>query len=134
MLKSGISVPCGKCEVCRSDARNEWSIRLALHLQNCDRMPMFITLTYRDEDVPFVYSTPNNEFFWNRGYPTHKDAMPSLYREDVSKFLKAYKRKYKLDNETFQYFGCGEYGENYRRPHYHLLFFGDFQLYIPFEL
>lgn len=76
---------------------------------------MFITLTYDNYNIP-----------------VNDDGFPTLQRSDVSKFLKAYKRKYGLDNETFQYFGCGEYGENYRRPHYHLLFFGDYQLYEDF--
>lgn len=112
-LKNGNVVPCGKCELCRSDNRNEWSIRLAIHLAQCERMPMFITLTYDDKNL-------------------HYDVgMPTLYRPDVSRFLKAYKRKHGLDNEKFQYFGCGEYGTQ-GRPHYHLLFFGDDELYEAF--
>lgn len=114
-LKNGLAVPCGKCALCRSNARNEWSIRLAIHLMNCDRMPMFVTLTYDDKHVP-----------------TLENGLPTLQRSDVSSFLKAYKRKYGLTNEKFQYFGCGEYGENFRRPHYHLLLFGDTELYNEF--
>lgn len=115
ILKNGLCVPCGKCEICLSNRRNEWSIRLAIHLENCDRMPMFITLTY---DVAHL--------------PLTADGEPTLKRADVSKFLKAYKRKYYLRNEDFQYFGCGETGDLFGRPHYHLLFFGDFQLYDAF--
>lgn len=81
-------------------------------------MPMFITLTYDNNHLPLVDLDEHINF-------------PTLLRDDVSKFLKAYKRKYFLKNEEFQYFGCGEYGGQ-GRPHYHLLFFGDFQLYDAF--
>lgn len=144
LLKSGIAVPCGQCDICKSNRRNEWSIRLAIHLNNCDRMPMFITLTYDNDHLPFICmdwktckhehftkldfdECPEMEQYWNRLTPT-------LVRSDISKFIKAYKRKYKLDNDVFQYFGCGEYGDSIgkHRPHYHLLFFGDNGLYNDF--
>lgn len=139
ILKNGLAVPCGKCDICRSNNRNEWSIRMAIHLASCDRMPMFITLTYNDDNLPYYC---NHWKDVNRHMSCTKDCFafslkcggcyPTLLRDDVSKFLKAYKRKYGLTNEKFQYFGCGEYGENYRRPHYHLLFFGDDELYDSF--
>lgn len=136
VLKSGVVVPCGKCSLCRSDNRNEWSIRLAIHLASCDTMPLFITLTYDDGHLPEVnqgsgeirhYCDWYDEFHarlaWNE---------PTLYRPDISAFLKKYKRKYNLRNEDFQYFGCGEYGGKFGRPHYHLLMFGDKDLYTAF--
>ena len=123
ILKNGLAVPCGKCDICRSNIRNEWSIRLAIHLMQCDRMPLFITLTYDDMNLP-----------WQCDSDIPDAVFPTLCRDDVSSFLKAYKRKYGLSNVKFQYFGCGEYGENYRRPHYHLLYFGDDELYNDFFL
>lgn len=139
VLKSGVVVPCGKCELCRSDRRNDWSIRLAIHLMSCDYMPMFITLTYDDCNLPYmcedwftkaVLPFSCNDFDETQEMQKHWSAIvPTLYREDVSKFLKAYKRKYHLTNDLFQYFGCGEYGDRFGRPHYHLLFFGDYELF-----
>lgn len=134
VLKNGLCVPCGKCDICRSNARNEWSIRLAIHLANCDRMPMFITLTYNDDCVPRYcekgYYKRREWPIWNT-YDSPDDYFNTLGldRCDVSRFLKKYKRKYGLTNDKFQYFGCGELGETTRRPHYHLLFFGDKELY-----
>lgn len=138
VLKNGLCVPCGKCDICRSNARNEWSIRLAIHLAKCDYMPMFITLTYDDAHLPRI--CPSWKDFGRYGSCTHdcfachfeKYCFPTVWRDDVSKFLKAYKRKYGLKNNDFQYFGCCEYGENTRRPHAHLLFFGDTELYQDF--
>ena len=124
VLKNGLTVPCGRCELCRSDARNEWSIRLAIHLESCQRMPMFITLTYDDKHL-----------HWESDLDIPDAVFPSLYRPHVSRFIKAYKRKYDLKDDDFQYFGCGEYGSSENcthRPHYHLLFFGDNELYDDF--
>lgn len=111
-LKNGITVPCGRCEICASNNRAQWSLRLAIHASYCDKMPLFICLTYDPWNIPV---TPEN--------------MPTLSRPDVSKFLKEYKRLYNLTNDKFTYFGCGEYGDTFGRPHYHLLFFGDDALY-----
>lgn len=107
-LRNGIVVPCGVCEICRAAARLEWQYRLRIHLKFCNDMPMFITLTYGPANLPF------SDF-----------GLPTVNRSDVSSFIKAYKRKYRLSNESFQYFGCAEYGDMFSRPHYHLLLFGD---------
>ena len=133
---SGIVVPCGKCELCLSDRRNEWSIRLAIHLQSCQFMPMMVTLTYDSDHLPLVGL--EDGLWYRRHWPSwldyHRDDytnLPTLVRSDVSSFLKSYKRKYGLSNDVFQYFGCGEYGHK-GRAHYHLLFFGDDELYKMF--
>ena len=109
-LKNGTVVSCGKCDLCLSSYRNDWSVRLQIHAGFYSKMPLFITLTYDDDHV--VYADE-----------------PTLVRSDVSLFLKRYKEKYKLRNDHFSYFGCGEYGDKLHRPHYHLLFFGDDRLF-----
>ena len=140
-LKSGFTVPCGKCLNCLSDRRNEWSIRLAIHIMACDRMPLFLTLTYDDDHLPHYLN--GSRLLWGDnagstvGFGTDFVDFPvTLYRPHVSAFLKEYKRKHGLDNDKFTYFGCGEYGDDDRftgRPHYHLLFFGDDELYQLFD-
>lgn len=112
VLPSGYVVPCGKCEICRSDRRNEWSIRVQLQCKYEEHMPLMIGLDYAPEWLPV---DGNNN--------------PKLLREDVSSFIKAYKRKYHLTNDKFVYYGCGEYGGKRGRPHYHIIFFGDQELY-----
>lgn len=54
----------------------------------------FVTLTYSDEHLP-----PSN----------------SLSRDHWRQFTKAI---------GYRYFGCGEYGEKFGRPHYHFILFG----------
>lgn len=131
LLKSGFTVPCGKCLNCLSDRRNEWSIRLAIHVMACERMPLFLTLTYDDEHLPHLL--PDGAVICGiegEGYPA------TLHRPHVSAFLKEYKRVHDLGNDRFTYFGCGEYGDADRftgRPHYHLLFFDDNRLYQLFD-
>jgi len=115
--KSGLVVPCGKCELCYSKRRNDWTIRLCIEAKYSERMPLFVTLTYDDLHLPRVC----------------ENHLPTLYRPDVSAFLKEYKRVYGLSNLTFHYFGCGEYGGETVRPHYHLLLFGDVELQRLFD-
>lgn len=93
-------VPCGTCMGCRKAKSREWAIRCyhesLLHPHNG-----FITLTYDDNHLP----------------PGAK-----LSKPDLQNFLK--RLRFKLGKEKLRYFACGEYGEETRRPHYHLLTFG----------
>lgn len=61
----------------------------------------FLTLTYRDEDLP---------------------AYGSLVRSHFPAFMK--KLRDRLDYVPLKYFMCGEYGKEYGRPHYHAILFG----------
>lgn len=99
-------MPCGKCLNCLSAKRAELSIRLQIHTKYYQGSTMMITLTYDNDHL--VYGQDM-----------------TLVRSHVSEFIKAYKRKNHLHNQFFTYFGCGEYGDKFHRPHYHLVFFGD---------
>lgn len=68
-----------------------------LHNDNC-----FITLTYDDEHLP---------------------SGGSLVKSDFQKFMKLL-RYYDNGENTIRYYHCGEYGEQFRRPHYHAILFG----------
>lgn len=122
LLNSGLVVGCGKCELCLSRRRDEWSVRLGVEVKFNDKMPLFVTLTYNDKNVPSRWHSDQEGV--ERGIANSGGGRLTLWRKDVSSFLKALKRKYNLDDETFHYFGCGEYGDSFGRPHYHLLFFG----------
>lgn len=73
----------------------------------------FITLTYDDEHLP-----PNG----------------TLVLEHYQKFMKRFRKWWnthqgqmgvpKVDRKKIRFFHCGEYGEKYKRPHYHALIFG----------
>jgi len=101
-LTDPLDVPCGKCVGCRMQRAKEWKIRNCLELEYA-REAYFVTLTYDDDNVPF-----------------NECGEPVLVKRDLQLFLKRL-RKY---IGQFRYFGCGEYGENTGRPHFHLLLYG----------
>lgn len=50
---------------------------------------------------------------------TYRENPGTLVPRDLQLFLKRLRKV-----QPFRFFGCGEYGERYSRPHYHLLLFG----------
>lgn len=97
---STLSLPCGQCIGCRLEKSRQWAMRCmhesSLHQQNC-----FITLTYRDADLPLRSMLD---------YPAFQ------------RFLKRL-RKYAAPTRP-RFYMCGEYGPENFRPHYHALLFG----------
>lgn len=106
----GIFFRCGSCPACLKARGHMWSLRLS-HEAKYWSFPCFVTLTYSPEDLP------------ERG---------SLKRKDVQDFLKRLrmylKRTLRLPAEIqrLKYYLVGEYGGRTKRPHYHLLFFCNF--------
>lgn len=94
-------LPCGQCPACRYNQARDWSLRLQLESMeyNYDEI-YFLTLTYDSASVPSDYSLDNNA---------------------ISGFIKRFRKHipYKI-----RFFGCGEYGERFSRPHYHIILFG----------
>lgn len=98
------NLPCGKCIGCRIDRSREWAIR-CVHEAKTHSQNSFITLTYSNENLPLT-----------------EDGYPTLFHEDFQKFMKRLRKK--LPYERMGFFMCGEYGEQYSRPHYHAILFG----------
>lgn len=99
-----LEIACGQCIGCRVQRAAEWACRCSheasMHDENC-----FITLTYDDDHAP-----------WDG----------SLNKQHFQNFMK--RLRFQERGKTIRYFHCGEYGENFKRPHYHALLFGhDFQ-------
>lgn len=95
-----LEVPCGHCVACRIARSREWAIRI-LHETEFWESSCFVTLTYRDEDLP-----PNG----------------SLERDALTKYFKRLRKD--LGDRKIKYYACGEYGDTYGRPHYHAIIFG----------
>lgn len=91
-------VPCGQCVGCRLERSRQWAARCmheaALHDENC-----FLTLTYRPDVCPV-----------------------SLRYEDFQLFMKRVRKQFYPRRVRF--YMCGEYGENTKRAHFHVLLFG----------
>lgn len=91
---------CGRCLPCRISRRRIWTTRIVLEWL-VTGVGCFVTLTYNEDNIP-------------------RDG--NLQKKDLQKF----QRKLMRDVGKFRYFGCGEYGEVGKRPHYHLIIFGKF--------
>ncbi|UPW41284.1 replication initiator protein [Sigmofec virus UA08Rod_4411] len=112
-----IIVPCGKCRVCSYSKLNDVSARCALETYTSKSHPMFVTLTYDDDNLP-------------------SDGSVSL--DDIQKFLKLLRinlnrflatpyvdengcTRYRDAKINLRYLYCSEYTPKKHRPHYHLL-------------
>lgn len=99
-LDKEVTIPCGQCIGCRLERSRQWAIRM-VHESSMHDSNSFVTLTYNDDHLP-----DNN----------------SLNKTDMQKFLKRLRKRYQT--EKIRFFQCGEYGENFARPHHHLCLFG----------
>ncbi len=97
-----VQIPCRRCIGCRLHKAKEWALRCTHEASLYDNglNNTFITLTYRDADLP-----KNGNL-------------------DRSHFQKFIKRLRKNTKKNIRYYMCGEYGEKTNRPHYHALLFG----------
>lgn len=99
-----VTVACGQCIGCRLERSRQWAIRI-MHEASLYESNVFLTLTYRDEDLP---------------------SNGSLVLEHTQKFMKRLRKKY--TGRKIRFYSCGEYGETTGRPHYHsILFNHDFE-------
>lgn len=106
-------MPCGRCPSCLRNRQNEWVFRLNEELR-ISPYSYFITLTYRDEDLPY--------FLCN--LELHSE-IPTLSKRDVQLFLKRLRKNLKT---TIKYHIVGEYGPETLRPHYHGLIFSQSEI------
>lgn len=95
-----MKVPCGRCPACRRRKQNEWAFRI-MEEAKYSRNTFFVTLTYEDEFLPYS----------DLGVST-------LDPNRLHKFVKDLRY-----NFSFRYFACGEYGDKFERPHYHMILF-----------
>lgn len=105
-------VPCGKCAECIRQKQAEWRLRSSIEYDDCVKhggYAFFDTLTYRNDDIPRF-----------RGYPCFN-------RKHIQDFLKLVRKRivkyFNVRNAAFKVFYVSEYGHNYKRPHYHIIFF-----------
>lgn len=116
-----MTVPCGGCIGCRTTRAKHWAARIT---HEASKWPTnaFITLTYRDR-------SQCNAKQLDKGW--HLPVSGSLDKKHLQGFLK--RLRHHLGNRKIKYYGCGEYGEENDRPHYHLCLFncpfGDKELY-----
>lgn len=94
--------PCGYCMDCRLSRATDKAIRM-VHESRFHSQSSFLTLTYSDDRLP-----PSG----------------SLCYDHVSDFLKRLRRRLDKESTKVSFYRVGEYGENFSRPHYHMILFG----------
>lgn len=104
-LFGAIEVPCGNCVACRLEYSRQWANRCYLE-SLCHKTTYFITLTYDDKHL----------VFGDKGLAT-------LEKDALSNFMRKLRDKFGHDL-NIRFFGCGEYGDQTLRPHFHLILFG----------
>ena len=100
-LNQKLELPCGQCIGCRLDYSRQWALRCMLEAKQW-KDNIFLTLTYDDDHVP-----------------------ECLQPKDLTKFMKDLRRQmsYHYGEVGIRFFACGEYGELYERPHFHVILY-----------
>lgn len=100
-----VPVPCGSCGYCLKNRKQDWQFRIANELLYCDSAH-FVTLTYSDEYVPV------------------KNGLDVLDKTDLQKFFKRLRKRHSQHSKSqIRYYAVGEYGTQFKRPHYHIILF-----------
>lgn len=109
-------LPCGQCIPCRLNYGRSWAVRMMCESEYHE-FNYFVTLTYDDLSLPCGY-------FYD--FSSHDVKLTSLVPRDLTLFLKRFRKACKdhYGVDGIKYYACGEYGDLYDRPHYHLCLFG----------
>lgn len=97
-----VTIPCGRCRGCRADRARDWGIRCAHELMTTEAGGVFVTLTYDKDHLP---------------------ADASVVKRDVQLWMKRL-REVMPQGVKLRFYGAAEYGEKFKRPHYHYLVYG----------
>lgn len=95
---AALRVPCGRCVGCRLEKSRQWAMRI-LHEKRLHKESCFVTLTYDDAHLP---------------------PFGTLVKRDLQLFIKRLRNEY---GSGIRFYGCGEYGDSNKRPHYHVIIF-----------
>lgn len=98
-----VEFPCGQCLCCRINKRREWTTRIMLEMRHHTNTE-WVTLTYNRESLP-----PGGTLV-----PSHLSSWIRGVRQRI-------RRRY---GYQIRFFGVGEYGSQFGRPHYHVFLFG----------
>lgn len=111
--RQGLTVPCGKCHLCRKKRASNWAFRLEQEdrVSSCS---LFVTLTYDDQYLPLIDECDDD------GVINPYANTPTLFKDDLQLFFKRLRKKTKA---RIKYYACGEYGTATKRPHYHAIIF-----------
>lgn len=113
-----MTVGCGRCMACHLKYCNQWQFRLKQHARF---NPIFycVTLTYDNEHLPTCEGVTKEG---------EKKQYMTLRRKHAQLYFKTLRNLHALRYPTLRpkisYLICGEYGDRFKRPHYHAIIFG----------
>lgn len=137
-----IVVQCNTCSECRARNQQEWFLRACAEFRkNRHGSNFFVTLTFRDEDLPYFTDSRNYEFktkteIVEQDGNLHILKRPVRVESHVFKYLPVFdgdmitdfQKKFRVylsrrfpqyDTSGVKFLICPEYGEHTRRQHYH---------------
>ncbi len=91
-----LQIPCGQCVGCRLERSRQWAVR-CYHEAQLHTENSFVTLTYKQ--------MPKDQ---------------SIDKRELVLFLKRLRNNF---GAKIRFYGCGEYGDDVGRPHYHAVLF-----------
>lgn len=100
-LDRELLIPCGHCHGCLQERAKQWATR-CMHEAQMHERNSFITLTYRTEELVRL---------------PHGCCLD--YRD-----FQLFMRRVRKRHAGVSFYMCGEYGEQYSRPHFHACMFG----------
>ncbi|UPW36502.1 replication initiator protein [Peromfec virus RodF8_36] len=101
-------IACGNCLECRMEYAKQWAVRCVKEAELYENNIM-MTLTYNAENVPIKINKETGE------------CNLSLKKKDHQDFMKRLRKAY--PGTKIRFMLCGEYGEKFKRPHYHIICF-----------
>lgn len=123
-----LDVGCGRCSECLAKRRATWRSRLMLEASEPNQDVYFVTLTYNNDNLPFVKLRKHPTFdeqIRGESFEPYDVKAPRPSKKDVQNFFKRLRRHfdYRGYNIKIRYFVVSEYGPNTKRPHYHAIMF-----------
>ena len=117
-------IPCGKCIGCRLEYAKEWANRGYLESKLYDdNFCWFVTLTYDDNNLVTEWKDEKEGISNSAVSGTLVPRHFTRFMHDLRQIME---RRY---NRTgIRFMGCGEYGDEKERPHYHVILFN---CYLP---
>jgi hypothetical protein len=111
LVDQPVTVPCGQCIGCRLERSRRWAVR-CMHEAQMHEDNSFVTLTYSEDHLPYRQQLTLRH---------HQEFMKRL-RHHLPMYWSDEKDKW--ERKKIKFFHCGEYGDDFGRPHYHTLLFG----------
>lgn len=121
-------IKCRHCIECKTEYSREWSIRCA-HEYQMSKKACFVTFTIDDKKAEDFFKEKSMRSYCKKcdkgnryiRYPINYTLSKGFILDSIKKIRDNLFKRYGI---SIRYFGCGEYGEQNERPHYHVIIFG----------